>query len=47
MNPDRSVELSEYYGRIKSAKEYELLKEINVALRGQFEECKGLPKNVP
>jgi flagellar motility protein MotE (MotC chaperone) len=47
MNPDRSVELSEYYGRIKSAKEYELLKEINVGLRGQFEECKGLPKNVP
>ncbi len=47
MNPDRSVELSEYYGRIKTAKEYELLKEINVALRGQFEECKGLPKNVP
>lgn len=47
MNPDRSVELSEYYGRIKSAKEYELLKEINVALRGQFDECKGLPKNVP
>jgi flagellar motility protein MotE (MotC chaperone) len=47
MNPDRSVELSEYYGRIKSAKEYELLKEINVALRGQFEECKGLPRTVP
>ncbi len=47
MNPDRSVELSEYYGRIKSAKEYELLKEINLTLRGQFEECKGLPKNVP
>ncbi len=47
MNADRSVELSEYYGRIKSAKEYELLKEINVALRGQFQECKGLPKNVP
>ncbi len=47
MNPDRSVELSEYYGRIKSAKEYELLKEINGALRGQFEECKGLPKIVP
>jgi flagellar motility protein MotE (MotC chaperone) len=47
MNPDRSVELSEYYGRIKSAKEYELLKEINVALRGQFEECKGLPKAIP
>ncbi len=47
MNPDRSVEISEYYGRIKSAKEYELLKEINVALRGQFDECKGLPKSIP
>ncbi|MCX6128372.1 MAG: hypothetical protein NTX25_04820 [Proteobacteria bacterium] len=47
MSADRSVELSEYYGRIKSAKEYELLKEINVALRGQFEDCKGLPKNIP
>jgi len=46
MNPDRSVELSEYYGRIRSGKEYELLKEMNLALRKEFEECKGLPENV-
>ncbi len=46
MNPDRSVELSEYYGRIRSGKEYELLKEVNFALRKEFEECKGLPAGV-
>lgn len=46
MNPDRSVELSEYYGRIRSGKEYELLKEVNFALRKEFEECKGLPASV-
>lgn len=44
MNPDKSVELSEYYGRIRSGKEYELLKEINSALKKEFQECKGLPK---
>lgn len=47
MNPDRSVELSEYYGRLKSAKEYELLKEVNQSLKGAFDACKGLPKNAP
>lgn len=46
MNPDRSVELSEYYGRIRSGKEYELLKEVNFALRKEFEGCKGLPAGV-
>lgn len=40
MNPERSVELSEYFGRIRSAKEYELLKEINVSLLKEFESCK-------
>ncbi|SMF69524.1 MotE family protein [Pseudobacteriovorax antillogorgiicola] len=44
MNPDKSVELSEYFGRIQSAKEYELLKEINTALLEEFEECKTEPK---
>ncbi|NRA62918.1 MAG: hypothetical protein HRU19_00460 [Pseudobacteriovorax sp.] len=43
MNPDRSIELTEYYGRIKSAKEYELLTEINSALRKEFEVCKTEP----
>ena len=47
MTPDKSVELSEYYGRIKSAKEYELLKEVNTSLLKEFEQCKGLPQNVP
>ncbi len=46
MNPDRSVELSEYYGRIRSGKEYELLKEVNFSLRKEFEDCKGLPPGV-
>lgn len=40
MDPERSVELSEYFGRIRSAKEYELLKEINVSLLKEFEACK-------
>lgn len=40
MEPERSVELSEYFGRIRSAKEYELLKEINVSLLKEFEACK-------
>ncbi len=44
MNPDKSVELSEYYGRIRSAKEYEMLKEINLTLRKEFEDCKGMPQ---
>ena len=42
MTPDSSIEMSEYYGRIKSAKEYELLKEINTALRKEFEACKAV-----
>lgn len=46
MNPDRSVELSEYYGRIRSGKEYELLKEVNLSLRKEFEDCKGLPSGI-
>lgn len=43
MAPDKSVEISEYYGRIKSAKEYELLKEVNSALVKEFEKCKTEP----
>ena len=39
MTPDRSVEISEYYGRIKSGKEYDLLKEINQSLRKEFIDC--------
>lgn len=47
MNPDKSVELSEYYGRIRSAKEYEMLKEINTTLQKEFQECKGMPQKTP
>lgn len=47
MNPQKSVELTEYYGRIRSGKEYELLKEINTSLRKEFSECKGLPEESP
>lgn len=40
MDPKKSVELSEYYGRIRSAKEYDLLKEVNKSLLQEFETCK-------
>lgn len=43
MNPERSVFLSEYYGRVRSAREYELLKEMNQSLRKEFDDCKGMP----
>lgn len=43
MPPDKSVYLSEYYGRVRSAKEYDLLKEMNTSLRSEFDQCKGLP----
>lgn len=44
MNPEKSVEISEYYGRIRSGNEYEMLKEMNTELRQQFDECKGMPR---
>lgn len=44
MNADKSVKLSEYFGRIRSGKEYDLLKEMNSSLRQEFADCKGLPK---
>jgi flagellar motility protein MotE (MotC chaperone) len=43
MPPDRSVALSEYFGRVRSAKEYDLLKEMNQSLRKEFDDCKGMP----
>lgn len=39
MNPEKSVEITEYYGRVKSAKEYQLLKEINKELSDTFKKC--------
>ena len=43
MNPEKSVELTEYFARVKSAKEYDLLKELNESLKKEFQDCKGLP----
>ncbi len=44
MSADKSVKLSEYFGRVRSGKEYDLLKEMNSSLRQEFADCKGLPK---
>jgi flagellar motility protein MotE (MotC chaperone) len=43
MTPERSVALSEYYGRVRSAREYDLLKEMNQSLKKEFDDCKGMP----
>lgn len=43
MNPDKSVAVSEYYGRVRSAREYDLLKEMNQSLLKEFEDCRGMP----
>jgi len=43
MNPEKSVELTEYFARVKSAKEYDILKELNESLRKEFQDCKGMP----
>jgi flagellar motility protein MotE (MotC chaperone) len=45
MSADKSVSLSEYYGRVRSAKEYDLLKEMNTSLRSEFDQCKGMPSD--
>jgi flagellar motility protein MotE (MotC chaperone) len=44
MNTEKSVEISEYFGRIRSGSEYEMLKEMNGFLVEKFEKCKGLPE---
>jgi flagellar motility protein MotE (MotC chaperone) len=46
MNAQKSIELSEYYGRIRSGSEFDALKEINQSLRKEFDECRGLPADV-
>jgi flagellar motility protein MotE (MotC chaperone) len=43
MSPEKSVELTEYFARVKSAKEYDILKELNESLRKEFQDCKGMP----
>ena len=40
MAPDKSVEITEYFGRIGSAREYDLLKEVNRSLQEAFDKCK-------
>lgn len=44
MNPEKSVELTEYYGRLRSGREYEILQEMNRSLREEFQDCKGMPE---
>ncbi len=46
MSPDKSVEITEYFGRVKSAREYDLLKELNASLKKEFADCKGMPDAV-
>jgi flagellar motility protein MotE (MotC chaperone) len=36
MEPEVSIKLTEYYGRLRSGKEYEMLKEINQSLKDEF-----------
>jgi flagellar motility protein MotE (MotC chaperone) len=43
MSPDKSVMISEYYGRVRSTREYDVLKEMNQSLRKEFDDCKGMP----
>jgi flagellar motility protein MotE (MotC chaperone) len=44
MSSEKSVKLSEYFGRVRSGKEYDLLKEMNSSLRQEFADCKGMPR---
>ena len=41
MAPDKASKLTEYFSRMKSGAEYDLLKEMNSSLRDAFKECKG------
>lgn len=43
MNPEKSIQLTEYFGRIRSGQEYEMLVQINKSLREEFQDCKGMP----
>jgi len=40
MAPDKAAKLTEYFSRMKSGAEYDLLKEMNSSLRDAFKECK-------
>ena len=43
MQTDNSVKITEYFGRVGSAREYDLLKEMNRSLQMAFNDCKELP----
>ena len=43
MDAQKSAEFTEYFGRVRSAKEYDLLRELNVSLRKEFQDCRGMP----
>lgn len=40
MAPEKALELTEYYGRVRSGAEYDLLREMNKSLLDTFGECK-------
>lgn len=44
MDPQKAVELTEYFGRVRSAREYDMLKELNMSLRKEFQDCRGMPQ---
>ena len=44
MQPDESVRITEYYGRIRSGREYDVLREMNTSLVDEFQKCKGMPE---
>jgi len=43
MSVEKAATLTEYYGRVRSGKEYEMLKEMNQFLVEKFQQCKGMP----
>ena len=44
MQTDKSVMISEYFGRVGSAREYDILKEMNKSLKQAFDDCKKIPE---
>lgn len=45
MSPEKAKKATEYYGRVGSAREWQILQEVNKSLRQEFaEKCLGLPK---
>jgi len=40
MDPEKSKDLTEYFGRVGSGREYALLKEMNLSIQQAFKDCK-------